>query len=228
MERHDAVLCMINAGGKFSVAVNDLTQLLLKLIVLSVKFVSRKKMWSDLFTVEDYVDWDLVETQSKKNVLGGCAEWLGVLSFCSWDELVKCESAIQTQHPILQTLRLHMRESNLDTGDTTAWSLACKIFLLMLIQGLPSLHALEVLTCGVFKQDTHKGCISLLAKQVRLCPAVNPERKHLKRPSGRRSTFLRRSSTKQPFISCYKNARWIRRGCSRCMPSRKRRSRNAR
>ncbi len=166
MERHDAVLCMINSGAKFSVAVNDLSQLLLKLIVLSVKFVSRKKMWTDLFSSEDYVDWDLVETQSRKNVLGGCAEWLGLLSFCSWEELAKCETTIQAQHPILQTLRLHMRESNLETGDITVWSLACKIFLLMLIQGLPSLHALEVLTCGVFKQDTHNGCISLLAKQV--------------------------------------------------------------
>jgi hypothetical protein len=42
----------------------------------------------------------------------------------------------------------------------------CKVFVLMLVQGLPSQHVLEVLTCSQFKKDTHNGCIELLAKQV--------------------------------------------------------------
>jgi hypothetical protein len=167
MERHEALQCRLTAGRKFSIGVSDLRALMLKLIVLSVKYVSKRALWAQRFQDTDYVDWDLVETQPKRNVLGGCAEWLSLLSFCAWEELGKHDSSIQVQHPPLHTLRRHMRESNLDTGDKTAWTLACKIFLLMLVQGLPSLHALEVLTCGVFKRDTHSGCMSLLAKQVR-------------------------------------------------------------
>lgn len=169
MERHEAVQCMLTAGKKFSLAVSDLRVLLLKLIVLSVKYVSKRSLWTARFEENEYVDWDLVETQSqKRNVLGGCGEWMNLLSFCTWEQLVKHEGVIQVQHPPLQTLKRHMRESNLDTGDKDAWTLTCKIFLLMLVQGLPSLHALEVLTCGVFKRDTQTGCMALLAKQVRL------------------------------------------------------------
>lgn len=157
---------MLTAGRKYSVGVNDLRALVLKLIVLSVKYVSKQALWAARFDDTDYVDWDLVETHSKRNVLGGCSEWMSLLSFCTWEDLVKHESSIQVQHAPLQTLRRHMRESSLDTGDKTAWTLACKILVLMLVQGLPSLHALEVLTCSVFKRDTHNGCISLLAKQA--------------------------------------------------------------
>lgn len=155
--------------------VSDLRRLLIKLIVLSVKYISKRTLWAACFTSEDFVDWDLVETHTqKRNVLGSCAEWMALLSFCNWEQLGKLESAIQVHHPPLQTLKRHLRESNLDTGDKDTWTVTCKIFLLMLIQGLPSLHALEVLTCGVFKRDTQTGCMTLLAKQVRGACA-NPE-----------------------------------------------------
>lgn len=168
MERYEAVQCMLTAGKKFSISVNDLRMLLLKLIILSVKYVSKKNLWTTRFDKSDYVDWDLVDSQPlKRNVLGGCAEWMTMLSFCSWEQLVKHEGVIQVHHAPLQALKRHMRESNLDTGDKDAWTLTCKIFLLMLVQGLPSLHALEVLTCGVFKRDTQTGCMSLMAKQVK-------------------------------------------------------------
>ena len=167
MERHEAVRCMLSVGKRYSIATTDMRALVRKLVVLSVKYVSKRGVWAQQFG-EDYVDWSLVDTAPSRNVLGGCAEWLALLSFCRWGELAKQvpEATIQTGTPPLFVLRKHMRECSLDTGDSEAWSLACKVFLLMLVQGLPSQHTLEVLTCGVFKRDTRAGCMAFLAKQV--------------------------------------------------------------
>ena len=165
MERHEVLQVMLSAGRIYSIAVHDLSSLVLKLTVLSVKYVSKRALWSTRFG-EDYVHWELVESVIHKNILGGCAEWLGLLSFCRWDDLGKHEGEIQSSHPPLLTLRKHMRDCNLDVGDGTAWTLVCKMFLLMLIQGLSSMHALDVLTCEIFKRNTQPGCTMLLAKQV--------------------------------------------------------------
>ena len=166
MEKYEVLYAMQSAGKRYSIGVQDLRVLLLKLTVLSVKYVSRRQLWTTRFG-EDYVDWDMVDGVVKsKNVFGGCAEWLGLLGFCKWDELGKHEGEIMASHAPLQGLRKHMKECSLDTGDACAWTLVCKIFLLMLIQGLSCMHALEVLTCGVFKRTTGGGCTMLLAKQA--------------------------------------------------------------
>jgi hypothetical protein len=167
MDRHEVLQAMLTAGRNYSVNVQDLRALVLKLLVLSVKYVSRRALWGALFDGKDYVDWELVEAvPMSKNVLGGCAEWLGLLSFCKWDELGKQEGEIQAAHPPLHRLRRHMRECALDTGDGGAWTLACRVFILTLVQGLSGMHALEMLTCGAFKRNTHAGCMELLAKQA--------------------------------------------------------------
>jgi hypothetical protein len=165
MESHETLQTMLTVGKKYSIDVTDLKLLPLKLVVLSVKYVSSETLWRDRFG-ESYVHWDLVRTLNHKNVLGGCAEWLGMLAFCKWDELSKAESEISGAHQQLSILRRNMRECGLDTGDGEAWTLVCKLFLLMLVQGISSLNVLEVLTCTLFKKDTHKGCIALLAKQA--------------------------------------------------------------
>lgn len=165
MERHQVLQCMLTTGKNYSIAVNDLRALLLKLVVLSVKFVSKRSLWLARFQ-DEYVDWDLVESlPASRNVLGGCAEWLGVLDFCRWDELHRKGEALLPG--MLLTLRKHMRDCSLDTGGTDGWTLVCKAFLLTLLQGVSSMHALEVLTCAVFKLNTQSGCTMLLAKQVR-------------------------------------------------------------
>jgi hypothetical protein len=162
MEQREVLLAVLSTGKRYSIAVHDLRALLLKLTVLSVKYVSKRVLWKARFG-EDYVDWDLVEALTNKNILGGCPEWLGLLSFCRWDELVKHEAALASFQP-LQMLRRHMRECSLDDG--TGWTLVCKVFLLTLLQGLSLLHTLEILTCGVFKRNTQAGCTMLLAKQA--------------------------------------------------------------
>ena len=165
MDPYEAVHHMLTVGKQYSIDVRDMSALIQKLIVLSVKYVSKKILWTARFG-SDYVHWELVEGLSNRNICCGCAEWIGVLSFCKWEELGKQETLIQSQHQTLHVLRQHMKECCLDTGGADAWTLACKVFLLMLVQGLPSLHVLEMLTCGIFKKNTHSGCMELLAKQV--------------------------------------------------------------
>jgi hypothetical protein len=219
MEKHEVLYTMLSTGKRYSIGVNDLGTLLLKLTVLSVKYVSRRQLWAARFG-EDFVDWDMVENVARsKNVLGGCSEWLGLLGFCKWDELGKHEGEIQTGHDPLFGLRRHMRECSLDTGDACAWTLVCKVFLLMLIQGLSCMHALEVLTCGVFKRNTGAGCTMLLAKQVFFpvlffiifaCSFSSDVR--------RRSTCSRPSSTRRRCTLCWTGARWTGRGWTRRRP----------
>jgi hypothetical protein len=174
MDAHDTLHAMLAAGKRFSFDVSDLSTLPLRIVILSVKYVSKEDLWRASFVDEGvegsgFVHWDMVRMLGvKANALGGCAEWLGMLAFCQWEDLHRAEGEIGSAHPLLALLRRNMRESSLDTGGTDAWTLVCKVFLLMLVQGLPSLHTLEVMTCAHFKKNTHQGCIELLAKQVRL------------------------------------------------------------
>lgn len=165
MDPHDTLKNMLSAGERHSIDVKTLSLLPLKLIVLSLKYVCKNTLWEHRFG-EDFVDWKLVDGLTHKNILGGCAEWLGLLSFCKWDTLCNHEAAIQRQHPPLHSLRCHLKECHLDTGGGDAWTLACQTFLLLLVQGLPGLHVVELLTCGVFKRNTREGCMQLLVKQV--------------------------------------------------------------
>ena len=154
-------------GGRLATEAERQTAGTAKVAVLSVKFVSRETLWGSRFGPDAYVHWELVkQLAGSKNVLGGCAEWLGMLAFCKWDELSKAEGEISGAHHPLSVLRKNMRECSLDTGGTDAWTLVCKVFVLMLVQGLPSLPALEMLTCAQFKRNTRTGCVELMAKQV--------------------------------------------------------------
>jgi hypothetical protein len=166
MDSHTTLKTMLSAGQRHSIDVDTLALLPLKLIVLSLKYVSKKALWESQFG-EDFVDWKLVDSLTHKNILGGCAEWLGLLSFCKWETLGKHEGVIQRQHAPLHGLKSHLRECNLDTGGADAWTMACRAFLLLLVQGLPGLYVMELLTCDAFKRNTRDGCMQLLIKQVR-------------------------------------------------------------
>lgn len=174
MDANSTLQAMLGVGRKYSVDVTDLRMLVLRVITLSVKFVSKEELWKSQFG-DGFVDWKLVKQLNSKNVLGGCAEWLGMLEFCRWDDLVKVEGEIVRAHPPLANLRRNMCECSLDTGDSEAWTPVCRALLLLLVQGLPCLAALEMLTCTQFKRNTRSGCVELLAKQV----CRNPDAPHL-------------------------------------------------
>lgn len=203
----------------------------MKLVATSVKFVSRDKLWRVRFGEEAYVHWELLKhVPVNKNILGGCAEWLGLLSFCSWEEMSKVETEIANHHQPLAMLRRNMRECSLDTGDKDAWTLVCRVFVLTLVQGLPCLAALEMLTCAHFKRNTRGGCVELLAKQVRRVFSfwVWGSGGRGDARGGRRRACSRPSSTRRRWGWCWSGARWTRPGWSRrwrC-PRRRRRTRS--
>jgi len=152
---------------RYSIDTKDMGTVLRKLIVLSVKFVSQQRVWQACFG-DDYVDWELLSTApgASRGLLPGVADWLTLLDFCQWDDLCKHEATMQANQPLLHGLRAHMKACALDTGGERAWTLVAKLFVLLLIKGLPSQHSIESLTCGVFKTDTHDACTQLLARQA--------------------------------------------------------------
>jgi len=152
---------------KYSIDVKDMGLVLKKLIVLSVKFVSQREVWQGCFP-NDYVDWDLLSATvgPTRGVLPGVSDWLTLLDYCHWDNLCKHEATMQVNQPILHSLRAHMKACALDVGGDKAWTLVGKLFILLLIKGLPSQHSMESLTCRVFKTNTHESCTQLLARQA--------------------------------------------------------------
>ena len=187
---------MVSVGGVYAITVRDLPTLILKLLVISVKYISKKALWATKFG-DDHVDWNLLESLHSTNIMGGCAQWMGILSFCNWDELHKSEGLIQASHTPLHTLRRNMKECTLDTGDEATWTHTCKVFLLMLMQGLPIQNALEVLTCDIFKRNTHTECMGLLAKQVFFVIPSRVGFLFAEGEEGRPSTCFDRSSTRR-------------------------------
>ena len=142
MDPCDFVDTILKVGERYSINTSDIKTLIFKLMVLSVKFVSKETLWKEMFN-DDHVHWDLVNQQKHKNIVGGYSEWITLLSFCSWENLGKVEGLIISTYPMLHVLKGHLRESNIDIGGPESWTLTCKILILTLIQGLPSLHAIE-------------------------------------------------------------------------------------
>lgn len=165
MDPHALVELMVSVGNRYTIDVHDFRALTLKLIVLSVKYVSKTALWASRFG-DAHVHWELVNGIGNRNLLGGCTEWLTMLSFCKWDEMGKHDSAIQVSLPPLHKLKCNMKECGLDTGGPDMWSLTCRVYLIILIQGLQVPHTLELMTCALFKRNTHTGCMQLLASQV--------------------------------------------------------------
>lgn len=169
MDPKDLVGAVLVVAQRYNIDVQDLGATMRKLIVLSVKYVSQREIWGECFG-EDYVDWELVQTTvgQTRGLLPCVAEWLGLLAYMSWDDLHKHEATIPVNFPVLQVMRSHMRECSLDTGGEAAWTLVCKALILYLLKGLPTQHALELLTCEAFRTSTRDACMQLMAKQVHL------------------------------------------------------------
>jgi len=143
MDPCDFVDMIFKIGERYSISTSDIKALIFKLIILSVKFVSKELIWEEKFK-DEHVHWELVNHLTNKNIVGNYSEWITLLSFCSWENLAKIEGLIISNYPMLHKLKGHIRESNIDIGGPESWTLTCKILVLTLIQGLSSLHAIEV------------------------------------------------------------------------------------
>lgn len=154
---------VMNIADKFNLSTASIPQMLVKISVISLKFVDRESLWKRLFDT-DYVDWDLVKRQ-KDNVLGNCSMWIMLLDMFDWRALEKIQGEILLQVPMLAELRKQLRTTGLDPGNEHTWTMICKLKILMLLLHIPTLQAIDMLTCNVFKRSTTQSCMQLLALQ---------------------------------------------------------------
>ncbi len=143
------------AGKKYSMNVRDLRTLCVKMVVLSMRYADRRRMWDALFP-DDFVDWDLVQ-RGGFNMLGDLHVWVPLLELFTWEGLERAESAPNTS---LAVLRRATRAHGMDVG---TWTLPCQLHIAQLLHGIPVLQVWQVLTCRALKRDTHTQCALLLA-----------------------------------------------------------------
>ena len=158
MDACTLVATLLAVAERYALPTVDIKALVGKVLVLSLRYVPRRELWALLFE-EDFVDWGLVE-RDPSNALGDASVWLALLQYCTWD-LFKVEGEISLAHPPLSLMRKCMREAGLDSG---TWTLTCRAHVLILVKGMPSLHVLELLTCGEFKRNTKSPCMDLFSR----------------------------------------------------------------
>ena len=147
---------LIDVGWHLSIDTSDLYKLILKLTILSLKYIDKKAIWDCLFPANDsnHVDWTMLK--GNYNALEELYFWLPVLEKMTWTDMDKVASKLL---PLMQ-MKNSLRKAGLDTGD---YDLACRLLILHLLQGLPVLQAFEMLTCRFFKRNTHQPSAILLA-----------------------------------------------------------------
>lgn len=166
MDSRQLTEVLLKLADRFNIPSTDLKVLVLKVCVLSLKFIDRDVLWGQLFG-KDYVDWGLVNTHTKKeNILGPITSWLHLLNLMSWNDLQQKENILRDQYPMLTLLRKHLRDSKLDPGGADGWSMTCKVKLLMMIMHIPTSIAIDQFSCAVFKRNTHEQSMSLLSLQA--------------------------------------------------------------
>jgi hypothetical protein len=161
MNHRDLVLRLLQTADQFNMDAKDCPALLIKATVLSLKYVDRKALFSALFP-EHYADWGLVErTLTSHNTLGDAEAWLCLLSLVDWPGITDRDRLeIEGSHALLAQIKAGLRANNLDSP---GWSTACRVLILQMIQGLQSMHAIELLTSRMLARSTREGTMQLLA-----------------------------------------------------------------
>jgi len=164
MEIRTLAETFVKLADRYNTSTANLRNLTLKMCVISMKYIDRKALWSKLFD-EDYIDWDLVQQQTT-NILGGITTWITFLDIIDWNHLEKNEQEIYENHKILHSLRKHLKDVILDPGGADGWTMTCKVKILMMVMGMPTLKAIDMFSCNVFKKNTSQECMQLLALQA--------------------------------------------------------------
>jgi hypothetical protein len=144
---------MVASGQQFSLDLQDLRALCVKMCVLSFKYVDRRALWARVFP-DAFADWDLVRPNT--NTLGDLLMWIPFLELFAWEGLEKHEAA----HPPLSNMRKAIRAAGLDVG---GHHLLCQLLILHMLQGVPALQAFQLMTCRCLKRDTQGAAALLLA-----------------------------------------------------------------
>jgi hypothetical protein len=144
---------MIAAAQQYSLDARSMRDLAVKMVILSLKYVDRQKVWARVFP-DAFADWGLVKPQL--NTMGDLVVWIPLLELCRWDSVETAEA----RHPPLACMRKAMRSAGIDVGGAT---LLCQLAVLHMLHGVPSLQAFQMMTCRSTGRDTAQACTQLLA-----------------------------------------------------------------
>ena len=162
MNHRDLVLRLLQTADQYNLDAKDCPALLLKATVLSLKYVDRRALFTALFP-DHYVDWALAERAlgTANNALGDAEAWLCLLSLVDWPGITdKDRPEIEANHALLAQIKAGLRTHNLDSP---GWTTACRVLILQMVQGLQSMHAVELLTSRMLARSTREGTMQLLA-----------------------------------------------------------------
>jgi hypothetical protein len=160
MNQKDLLLRLLKIGEHYNMDQKDLPALLVKTIILSLKYIDRRQLFETLFP-EHYADWTLIDQITPtSNALGDTEPWLSLLSLLEWPALTDRDREIEQSHPTLFQIKAGLKSNNLDLP---GWTLACRAYILQLIQGLQSIHANELLTTRMHNRPTRENTIKFLA-----------------------------------------------------------------
>ena len=160
MNARELLLRLLSIGEKYSLDQKDLPTLLIKTIVLSLKYVDRKQLFETLFP-DHYADWALLDsTPPTSNALGDTEPWLCLLSLLQWPALIDRDRDIEQNYAPLAQIKAGLRANGLDLP---GWTMACHVLILQLIQGLQSIHANEQLTTRALSRPTREDTMHFIA-----------------------------------------------------------------
>ena len=164
MNPRDLLLRLLKIAEQYNMDQKDLPSLVVKITVLSLKYIDHKELFNTLFP-EHYVDWDLAACNlTATNALGDADSWLCLLSLFDWPALASPTSKesreIELNHTPLSQIKASLKSNNLDSP---GWSTACKVLIIQLIQGLQCVHAIEQLTSRMLQRNTRDSTMQFLA-----------------------------------------------------------------
>jgi len=149
---------IFDVAFQYSINTKHIDILLKKLIILSLKYIDRERVWNRIFdssSDDHYVDWSLVSADC--NALRDIFFWLPVIEACHWKDI----NLIERDYPPIMHMKKSLRKAGLDTENN--YDLACQLLFIHLLQGISVLYAFEMLTNRLFKRNTSQASAVLLA-----------------------------------------------------------------
>lgn len=162
MSQRDLVLRLMQFSDQYNVNQKDVAALPVKALILSLKYIDKQSLFATLFP-DEFADWELAERTlgATHNALGDAETWLCLLSLLDWPHLTeKHRVDIELKHKPLAVIKTNLKAHNLDAP---GWATACRVLILQMIQGLQSMHAIELLTSRMLCKSTRENTMKLLA-----------------------------------------------------------------
>ncbi len=160
MNQRDLLLRLLKISDEYNIDHKDLPSLVIKTAIISLKYIDNRALFEHLFP-DQFADWKLIENNLKIkhiNALGDAEPWLCLLSLLEWPSIQ--DKSIDKIYPPLAQIKSALKTQNLDQP---GWTVACRVLILQLIQGLQSMHAIELLTSRLLQKNTRDSTMQLLA-----------------------------------------------------------------